>query len=157
MNHFASSVVKAIGSVDPVALKVIGTFQIRLRIRQRLEDSLQMNVLRESRRSNFSPASGLLASGTVILNSVLGVLIFSPAGESSGARMPVFLGRFDQVSHRRLFVELVSLGQGNRDCQRERVSGGGLDCRHVDCLGIRKTRWADGQMRRGQIRESQSP
>ena len=34
--------VKPIGSDDPTALKVIGTFQIRLRMRQRLDGSLQI-------------------------------------------------------------------------------------------------------------------
>ena len=69
-----------IGSVDPVSLKVIGTFQMRLWIRHRLDVSLQMKCESESRRSSFSPASAGLASGTVILNSVLGGLIFWPSG-----------------------------------------------------------------------------
>ena len=69
-----------------LALKVIGTFQIRLRIRQRLDGSLQTNVSSESFRSIFSPASGALARGTVILNSVFGWAHLLACGRKLGSR-----------------------------------------------------------------------
>ena len=74
--HGVCAEVKAIGSTPPVALKVIGTFQMKLRIMQRFDVWLQTSVWSESRRSIFSPASAALASGTVMLNFVAGDLTF---------------------------------------------------------------------------------
>ena len=89
--HFDSPV-RRIGSEGAESLIVIGTFQIRLRGRHRLDGSLHISVSSDSLRSILSPASAFLASGTVILNSGFGGLTRSPVGESSLERMPSLSG-----------------------------------------------------------------